>query len=133
MWIILIKSYSRNHTTYTLVSWPLILWYLDHLYSGIWDILSDIGHGKRTTLSSGIRTIYPLGFVLWESTIWELRYNHAVCMYSKQIPYTVYVIYFVVCKYNVRPKRIAYVHWICLWYTYKASPFSWQRSLDDSV
>ena len=44
------------------------IWISDHFYcgirttlsSGILDILWDTGHGKRTTLSSGIRALYPL-------------------------------------------------------------------------
>ena len=61
----------------------LILWESDHLSSGIRDILWETGHGKRDTLSSGIRTTYHLGNILWESGIWEMRYNclHLVTFY----------------------------------------------------
>ena len=85
--------YSGNRTSYTLefrdILWdpgqPLgcgtwetvhdIIWDQDHLYSGIRDNLWNTGHGKWYTLSSGIRTTYPLGFVLWKSAIWELVSN----------------------------------------------------------
>ena len=40
----------------------IILWESDHLSSGIRDILWETGHGKRDTLSSGIRTTYPREF-----------------------------------------------------------------------
>ena len=53
---------------------PLILWELDHLSSGIRDILWKTVHLKRDALSSGIQTTYPLGNMLWESGIWEIRY-----------------------------------------------------------
>ena len=38
-----------------------ILWESDHLSSGILDNLWEPEHGKPETLSSGIRTTYPLG------------------------------------------------------------------------
>ena len=66
---------SGNWTTYPLGIGSLILWESDRLSSGIWDILWETGHGKWDTLSYGIRTTYPLGNILWESGIWEMRYN----------------------------------------------------------
>ena len=45
---------------------PLILWESDHLSSGIRDIHWETGHRKWDTLSSGIRTTYPLGNILWD-------------------------------------------------------------------
>ena len=67
---------SGNRNTYTLGTAPFNFWESDHLSSGIRDILWETGHGKRDMLSSGIRTTYPLGNNLWESGIWEMRYNH---------------------------------------------------------
>ena len=66
---------SGNRTTYPLGIGPLILWKSDHLSSGSRDILWETGYRKRGTISSGIRTTYPLGNILWESGIWEMRYN----------------------------------------------------------
>ena len=43
--------------------------------SGIRYILLETRHGKRDTLSSGIRTTFPLGNILLESGIWEIRYK----------------------------------------------------------
>ena len=66
---------SGNRTTYPLGIGPLILWESDHVSSGIRDMLWETGHGKQDTLSSGIRTTYPLENILWESGIWESVFN----------------------------------------------------------
>ena len=61
---------------YTLGSWLTILWDPGHP-------LEYAGIRNRDRLSSGIRTTYPLGFVLWDRTIWESRYNHLKAMYIR--------------------------------------------------
>ena len=65
---------------------PLILWESDYLSSGIRNILLETGHGKRDTLSSGNRTTYTLGNILWESGIWEMRYNPYSQSFVKILP-----------------------------------------------
>ena len=58
---------------------PLILWESDHSSSGN-QTTTRLGFrtstGKWDTLSSGIRTTYPLGNILWELGICELRYGY---------------------------------------------------------
>ena len=80
------------------------LWESDHLSSGNRDIIWETGHGKRDTLSSGIRTTYPLGNILRESGIWEMRYNQLIHIYSLKTQYfTILISYgFLVILSNFR-------------------------------
>ena len=70
-----------NGKFYPLGIGTLILWESDHLSSGNRDILWESVNGKRGTLSSSNRTTYPLGNILWESGIGEMKYTH-VHMYN---------------------------------------------------
>ena len=53
---------------------PLILW--------------EMGHGKRDTLSSGIRITYSVGNILWESGIWEMKYKRSFYLTEPSNVYT---------------------------------------------
>ena len=58
----------------------------DHLYSGIRDIVWDSGHGKRTTLFSGIQTTYE--YTLGSGTsfgIWDMGFGPRYSLGSRPL------------------------------------------------
>ena len=57
------------------VSRSTIIIFLQGQFFTLPNLRTFIVVGKRDTLSSGIRTTYPLGNILWEQGIWKLRYT----------------------------------------------------------